>query len=160
GTSKHVTWTLQPTEAGEAFTCGATTSGASAVCTGDTVALNITGADASYTVTVHTFDSFGNAGVSFDLTYALDSTPPAVPTTSGSASRTGKVHSAQWSLADADQGGDLDHYRCTLATPAGAVAGVTCDATAGQAVLTIDPASPDGSYVVDVYAVDALGNEA
>src|SRR5205807_9249946 len=49
------------------------------------------------------------------------------------------------------------HYHCTVAGPGGANASVTCS-TAGVVSLSIGAGSPDGSYDVLVWAVDAAGN--
>ncbi|MCW2778504.1 MAG: putative internalin [Frankiales bacterium] len=114
--------------------------------------LDLAGApDGSYTLTVRAVDRAGNPGPARQVSYVLDTTPPAAPTATlvpGSPSSS-TAPTWAWTVPD----GATSQCRTTAA---GAVlldwAACTSPWTAALA------GSPDGVYGVSVRAVDAAGN--
>jgi hypothetical protein len=155
--TQSVTWTITPaaTDGGTSLQCRYVDNGVEvgsfATC-GTTVTR--TGlADGSYALEVQALDDANNVSTPFvtSPTYVVDTAGPAAPTFAGT-NGTGNVTSTSWSFT-----GELGATpRCVLyrngvalsATPALCASGDTYSLTAG-----------DGAYRLEVYFVDAAGND-
>lgn len=118
-------------------------------CTGGQLTLDLAGrADGAYRLEVRQTDLAGNVGPISAAEYLLDTTPPAAVAVVAPASP-GAGRTPTWSLAT-EPGGRIE---CRLGGAAtfGPCTGPT---TASLDLLLM----PDGSYVLDVRAVDRAGN--
>lgn len=113
--------------------------------------VDLTGlADGSWTLSVRLTDAAGNTGGAGTATYTLDSTPPAVPTFTAEPP-TSSERTPTWEFRS-DQGSTL---LCRLVAPDGTV---LVDGVCTSPLTQNLSGRPDGDYVLEVRARDAVGN--
>jgi hypothetical protein len=140
-------------EAGVTYVCSVSGPSAATVTTcGPTTKLSLQGADGTYTVTISAVDAAGNVSASTTATYVLDTTAPAQPGVSVTASPAQGRH-ASFTISGVESGGTVT---CSLSVPAGAT--VTVPASCGPGVSLDLTGQPDGRYTLTVTVTDAAGN--
>ena len=160
-TARTLTWAFAAEGApGSVLTCALTRDDAPVpfalpACTGSpfTVVLPASAPDGTYRLTVVETDAAGNASAPVSAQYVLDATPPAVPVLLEQPIGPSSAAVATWRVE-----GDPDAATrtCTLRRD-GAVVG-TAAAPCGETVVRDLRASGEGAYVLEVVALDDLGN--